>query len=589
MNNNYIPTQWIGGKTVATADVMNNIEKGISSAYDELNNINEQFNVEQNKTKDRYIYLKLTEKEENGLVECSEKIQNILNNAPTDSIVIAKPNSTYLIKNSLIIPDGVNVDFMGAKLKPITGGIFISNYMMLINTIDCIKWTVAFPHGLNRYIKNITFMNYENSSVILSGLHGIKCHGNYIIENIHGDGLDRHVHISTEYLDYASVINVNCFRKQGTNYAVDTGFLGDLRIVENLHLDPSTQLQNRKALITGSGHNSVIINGVLNGDLNFGECGSLKATNLHMEGYNELIVNGSYGKIENCFIWGKDIQQIWTIKNGSKIEFENVFIGYDVREPKTNDTLDFNIINDTNNRCIVSFKNCYRFNRGDNINIRYPSSITTNLDCSRTRGKIIGLNSTLLSGNVIEEITLDLATLSGGILDSVTLDNNAKWLEETNNYYYLMNIIVDTVRNIGYSTSSGAKTLLATNNASGVLLTSYQSPITRAKTRIYRGTSANTYNKYIDVGIYDKRILDCGSHVNGQIWRDRISGDKDNLYKPSRITFNVDGTVTCYHNITPTGGIWTIGDRIINIFDVATDKVKGWIWNGTSWISEGVY
>lgn len=33
MNNNYIPTKWVGGKTVATADVMNNIEKGISDMH----------------------------------------------------------------------------------------------------------------------------------------------------------------------------------------------------------------------------------------------------------------------------------------------------------------------------------------------------------------------------------------------------------------------------------------------------------------------------------------------------------------------------------------------------------------------------
>lgn len=33
MNNDYIPTTWIGGKTVGTASVMNNIEKGILGIY----------------------------------------------------------------------------------------------------------------------------------------------------------------------------------------------------------------------------------------------------------------------------------------------------------------------------------------------------------------------------------------------------------------------------------------------------------------------------------------------------------------------------------------------------------------------------
>ena len=36
MSSNYNPTKWLGGKTIGTADIMNNIEKGISSAHDRL-------------------------------------------------------------------------------------------------------------------------------------------------------------------------------------------------------------------------------------------------------------------------------------------------------------------------------------------------------------------------------------------------------------------------------------------------------------------------------------------------------------------------------------------------------------------------
>lgn len=38
MSNNYIPTNWISNQTVATAEKMNNLEKGISSAHDRLDN-----------------------------------------------------------------------------------------------------------------------------------------------------------------------------------------------------------------------------------------------------------------------------------------------------------------------------------------------------------------------------------------------------------------------------------------------------------------------------------------------------------------------------------------------------------------------
>ena len=36
MSKKYTPTEWVANKTVATADVMNNIEKGISSSHDRL-------------------------------------------------------------------------------------------------------------------------------------------------------------------------------------------------------------------------------------------------------------------------------------------------------------------------------------------------------------------------------------------------------------------------------------------------------------------------------------------------------------------------------------------------------------------------
>ena len=45
MSSNYNPTKWLGGKTIGTADIMNNIEKGISSAHDRIDvletNLNE--------------------------------------------------------------------------------------------------------------------------------------------------------------------------------------------------------------------------------------------------------------------------------------------------------------------------------------------------------------------------------------------------------------------------------------------------------------------------------------------------------------------------------------------------------------------
>ena len=39
MSQNYTPTKWIDNKTVGTASVMNNMEKGIENAHDRIDNI----------------------------------------------------------------------------------------------------------------------------------------------------------------------------------------------------------------------------------------------------------------------------------------------------------------------------------------------------------------------------------------------------------------------------------------------------------------------------------------------------------------------------------------------------------------------
>ena len=42
MSNNYNPTKWIGGKTIGTADVMNNMEEGILNAHQKLDELDSQ-------------------------------------------------------------------------------------------------------------------------------------------------------------------------------------------------------------------------------------------------------------------------------------------------------------------------------------------------------------------------------------------------------------------------------------------------------------------------------------------------------------------------------------------------------------------
>ena len=46
--------------------------------------------------------------------------------------------------------------------------------------------------------------------------------------------------------------------------------------------------------------------------------------------------------------------------------------------------------------------------------------------------------------------------------------------------------------------------------------------------------------------------------------------------------------IIAYMTNVPTQGEWTKGDRVVNT-NINIGQVKAWSYNGTEWISEGVY
>lgn len=97
MTQKYTPTTWIGGKTIGTADVMNNIEQGIVGAYDELKQINSQLEQKVN-TSHLSVNVKNYGAKGDGVTDDSEAFKNALSDLQSGGCLYI-PYGIYKIKD----------------------------------------------------------------------------------------------------------------------------------------------------------------------------------------------------------------------------------------------------------------------------------------------------------------------------------------------------------------------------------------------------------------------------------------------------------------------------------------------------------
>lgn len=90
MSQNYTPTEWIDNRTVGTASVMNNMEKGIKDAHDKIDEVDSQ--IKENKKKNVLDFY--TNNFTTAFEECFEYCKN-------NNIVMYVPPGNYEIKTTL--------------------------------------------------------------------------------------------------------------------------------------------------------------------------------------------------------------------------------------------------------------------------------------------------------------------------------------------------------------------------------------------------------------------------------------------------------------------------------------------------------
>lgn len=100
----YTKTNWIGGKTIGTADVMNNLEEGVYQANERLNNLNIA-----SSSNDSFINVLDYGAKGDGVTDSGKFINDAINYAKANNIgAVYVPKGVYIIETPILIKDDVS-------------------------------------------------------------------------------------------------------------------------------------------------------------------------------------------------------------------------------------------------------------------------------------------------------------------------------------------------------------------------------------------------------------------------------------------------------------------------------------------------
>ena len=129
MSQNYIPTKWEDNKTVGTASVMNNMEKGIEDAHDRIDEVDSQIKEKPNKSMIPHYMIDLDNFNINNegmdAINTTDGINNALTFAKNNGYTtVIMPKGEYLIsKDSQIeLSGGITLDLNGSILRKEVNG-----------------------------------------------------------------------------------------------------------------------------------------------------------------------------------------------------------------------------------------------------------------------------------------------------------------------------------------------------------------------------------------------------------------------------------------------------------------------------------
>lgn len=553
-----------------------------------------------------------------GTHDDTSAIQNALNNYTTVNV----PNGHYKITDTITMP--FNKNLVGTNRK----SVFFDIPVELQNK-HIIKYGANVQYGEETgLIKNITFSTSSDQTLYS---YGIQLNSGVVIENCYFLYLKQAlVKGSGAYTDVVRIIRTTfayCYNTENKHIVDLSGNSDGLEIDQCKVLTAYSEQTFNDYMGIHINHcgGGSITNSVINAPVYIDYSDAVSIDNCHLEGDSDsagnnlssIKIKDSNVKISNCYLHKRSDGSNIIIEGSAGIAhesnnviLENIVIVYPMQV--------MDLIQDTSSiydiekgvNSTLHIKNC--FTRCD-FSAYWTSTPESNgvriknLDGFNQHSSLysyecfIDINNNILTD--IPKIKPNEQYAQSNFLSGSASNYNIPWYESGYNnttQCYEAIVVLDETRKLAlFSTSNGTGNTvnnittgtMSSSTKRGVLIRNAKSLYMDGLGTylyIYRGASNGNYDKLTKIpSCASYYLFDMGTNISGFPTVARTTGAKDTFTYVSN--FKTDGqNVSFEASSYPTTGTFTKGDYCANS-TISADGVKGWIYNGSTWISVGNY
>jgi len=515
-----------------------------------------------------------------GATDDSSFIQSAINYADSTGLDKVILDSIHLIDATIIVPVGMNLIGQGrnSELIPSVSGIYIEDYMFLINSTDGLNWTQSYPNLMTGGMKNVRFNNKDQ----IASIRGVRGFGSCVFEEIKGRYMTQLISRYGTYSDSFKVSGAHSEPVMGSEYQIDCAGLGDSIIIERCHFPYSAS--NPSGTPLGIKVNKSLggrISEVIGGDMYMVES-KIEIANCHLETAQVKMLGGNM-TIRSSYLSPTTRVPILlnaVSANGNQCILDDVEFGYLSGSDQEYSGAQIEI----ENKVSLIVKNSYR--RYTNVNSidkiqemgilvdKFGAGAFTEWnDFSYTYSQ----NGKIYPGHKVEnEFKLLSTSNSLDGLSSIGTDATEDWELSSATYYYEVQQIIDDTRRVARNSINPELSVALTLDGDGSrLIVSFGNRPVTGILRFYRGTSTGSYDYYVDIPILNaSAFYDNGNKLNGFVWLSRTAGGVDALSGAAEEHYIAEGErVIARATGLPTAGTWTRGDRIYRTSPTAGGKI----------------
>lgn len=502
----------------------------------------------------------------------------------------APPGSIIGIDKSISIPYNLHIDFRGAQVThlPGSGGstsAFYNGFMFLLNSTLDGNQIVNYSGNHIPTISNAMFINKHGAI----GGKAFFSHSKHGFKNIVATGLDKFYLKGSaggyDYLDLIRFEAINFGKMTGTDWLIDIPYHGDGFQFDRVHCYIGSSRLGNPNMLRIIKNEGATIDACINGNYYFDRCSAVNMRGCHME-FGTLVSESSSVTVQDALWWvhPEALTAGYLFKSSQKssdrmagvLTLRNIDIHYipdrsgipqEINQPDFSEIL-------LDNDSLLTVENAYRTYRSStDHSVQSRTSIKVRRGGSSTPWDKWEENPSAFSkwsscsAAVIETPYKSLVVPSTVTDNGISATSAAKWMGDTGTYYYrLQYLFGPKTKKVGI-TQTAEMTISLTNNSNAARVGFPRSLITNPYVgvmtiRIFRGTTAGSYDRYVDVGVgSDPQFIDTGFMlVTGEQWKSRTSGPVDSINSSvSKIEF--DGNTATYYGTTfPQAGGISDGD-----------------------------